>query len=310
MADRLTEMEVFLKAAETGSFAAAAARLGLSPQMVGKHIATIEQRLGTRLLNRSTRRQSLTEAGLLYLEGCRRTLAEADAAAASVAAQAGTPRGTLRVTAPVAFGTVRLVPEATRFLAMYPDIRLHFELTDRRINLIEEGFDAAVRIGDEPDSTLVARALAPYRLIPCASPDYLARRGMPKHPAELRDHECLDYVFATHPAPTVWRFWSKGPPIAIEPTGRLFANDSRALIEAALRGFGIVLLAELLLADHLATGRLVRVLPGYEGPSRPMRLMFAAPQAQAPKLRAFLDWAGEAFAPGHADRPEIAAAKR
>jgi len=306
MADRLTEMEVFLRAVETGSFAAAASRLGLSPQMVGRHIANLEQRFGIRLLNRSTRRQSLTEAGLLYLEGCRRTLAEADAAEASVAAQAETPRGILRVTAPVAFGTVRLVPEATRFLTMYPDIRVHFELTDRRVNLIEEGFDAAVRIGDLPDSALVTRALVPYRLIPCASPDYLARRGMPRHPAELHDHDCLDYVFHTHPAPAVWRFRSKGPPISIRPAGRLLVNDSRALIEAALRGFGIILIAELLLTDHLAAGRLVRVLAGYEGPSRPMRLLFVAHQAQAPKLRAFLDWAGETFGPAPVNRSRIA----
>lgn len=298
MADKLAEMEAFLKAAETGSFAAAAVRLGLSAQMVGKHVAAVEQRLGTRLLNRSTRRQSLTEAGRLYLEGCRRTLAEVEAAEAGVTAQAGTPRGVLRVTAPVAFGTVRLVPEATRFLALYPEVRLQFELTDRRINLIEEGFDIAIRIGHEPGSALVTRALAPYLLVPCASPDYVARRGMPAHPDELRQHECLDYVFPGHPAPSVWRFHSKGAPITIQPTGRLLVNDSRALIEAALRGCGIVMLADLLLAEHLAAGRLVRVLAGYAGPSRPMRLMFAARQAQAPKLRAFINWAYNAFAAG------------
>jgi DNA-binding transcriptional LysR family regulator len=295
MTDRLTEMEAFLKAAEAGSFAGAASQLGLSAQMVGKHVAAIEKRLGTRLLNRSTRRQSLTEAGRLYLEGCRRTLAEAEAAEAGVAAQVGTPRGTLRITAPVAFGTMRLVPEATRFLARYPEISLRFELTDRRVNLIEEGFDAAIRIGEQPDSALVSRALAPYRLVPCASPDYIARRGLPMHPADLHEHECLDYVFPVHPAPPLWRFDGNAATVTIEPNGRLFANDSRALIEAALRGGGVILLADLLLTEHLAAGRLVRVLPAYTGPSRPMLLMFAARQSQAPKLRAFLDWAGESF---------------
>ena len=298
MADRLTEMEAFLQTAEAGSFVTAASRIGVSAQMVGKHVAAIEQRLGTRLLNRSTRRQSLTEAGRLYLEGCRRTLAEAEAAEAGVAAQASTPRGTLLVTAPVAFGTMRLVPEATRFLARYPEISLRFELTDRRVNLIEEGFDAAIRVGRQPDSALVSRTLAPYRLVPCASPDYVARRGLPLHPAELRGHECLDYVFPTHPAPPLWRFEGTAAAVTIEPAGRLFANDSRALVEAALRGCGVILLAELLLAEHLAAGRLVRVLPDYTGPSRPMLLMFAARQAQAPKLRAFLDWAGETFVSG------------
>ena len=305
MADKLTEMEAFLQAADAGSFAAAASRLGMSAQMVGKHVAAIEQRLGTRLLNRSTRWQSLTEAGRLYLDGCRRALDEVEAAEARVAAQADTPRGTLRITAPVAFGTMRLVPEATRFLAQYPEVRLQFELTDRRVNLIEEGFDAAIRIGDQPDSTLVSRALAPYRLVPCASPDYIARRGMPSHPAELLVHECLDYVFPAYPAPAVWRFRGSGTAVTIEPTGRLLVNDSRALIEAALRGCGVVLLADLLLAEHLAAGHLVRVLLGYTGPSRPMRRVVAARHAQAAKLRAFLNWAGEAFAPGQGGEPGV-----
>lgn len=296
MADRLAEMQAFLQAAEMGSFAAAAARLGLSAQMVGKHVAAVEQRLGTRLLNRSTRRQSLTEAGHLYLDGCRRALAAVDAAEACVTAQADTPRGLLRVTAPVAFGSARLVPDATRFLARHPEIRLHVELTDRRVNLVEEGFDAAIRIGEQPDSSLVSRTLAPYRLVLCASPGYVARRGMPSHPDELRGHECLDYVFPAHPAPPLWRFQNAGATVAVEPAGRLLATDSRALIEAALRGGGIVLLADVLLAGHLAAGHLVQVLPGWVGPSRPMHLLSAARQARAAKLRAFLDWAGETFA--------------
>ncbi|MDR3514456.1 MAG: LysR family transcriptional regulator [Azospirillaceae bacterium] len=290
-------MEVFVKAVEMGSFAAAAACLGLSAQRVGKQVATIERRLGVRLLNRSTRRQSLTEAGSLYFEGCKRALAEVDAAEARVAAQGETPRGTLRVTAPVAFGTVRLVPDSTRFLAMYPEVSLNFELTDRWVNLIEEGFDAAIRIGELSDSSLVTRALAPYRLIPCASPDYLRRKGMPRQPSDLRDHDCLDYAFAVHPAPALWHFRSASASIGIAPRGRLLVNDSRALIEAALNGAGIILAAELLLSAHLAAGRLVRVLADYEGPARPMQIIFAGHRAQAPKLRAFLDWAGATFAP-------------
>ena len=133
----------------------------------------------------------------------------------------GTPRGTLRVTAPVVFGAMRLVPEATQFLARYPEISLRFELTDRRMNLIEEGFDAAIRVGDQPDSALVSRMLAPYRLVPCASPDYVARHGLPMHPDNLRGHQCLDHVFSTHPAPPLWRFKGKGPAVTIEPAGRL-----------------------------------------------------------------------------------------
>ncbi len=297
MADRLAEMQAFLQAAETGSFASAATRLGVSAQMVGKHVAAVEQRLGARLLNRSTRRQSLTEAGHLYLDGCRRALAAVETAEADVAAQADTPRGTLRVTAPVAFGSMRLVPDVTAFLARHPEVRLHVDLTDRRVNLVEEGFDAAIRIGEQPDSSLVSRGLAPYRLVPCASPDYVARRGMPSHPDELLEHDCLDYVFPAHPPPPLWHFQGADVTVAVEPVSRLLATDSRALLEAALRGGGIVLLADLLLNSYLADGQLVRVLSGWTGPSRPMHLLSAARRARPAKLRAFLDWASEMFSP-------------
>jgi DNA-binding transcriptional LysR family regulator len=295
MADRFAEMEVFLKTAEAGSFAAAARWLGLSAQMVGKQVATIEERLGTRLINRSTRRQSLTEAGQIYLEGCRRTLAELASTEDDVAAHAAEPQGLLRVTAPVAFGTLRLVPEAAHFLAQHRHIRLQMELTDRRLNLIEEGFDVAIRIGSEPSSTLVTRGLAPYRLILCASPDYISRCGVPTNLNALERHECLDYSFATHPAPVVWTFRSGEAEITAEPASRLTVNDSRALVEAALAGFGIALVAEMLVGHHLAAGRLVQVLGEYGGPSRPMRLLFAARKAQPPKLRAFIDWAYDTF---------------
>lgn len=296
MTDRLGEMTVFLSAAETGSFAAAARDLGLSPQMVGKRVAAIEQRLGARLINRSTRHQSLTEAGHLYREGCRRTLAELQAAEAEVAAQATRPHGLLRVTAPVAFGTLRLVPDATRFLADNPEIRMDVELTDRRVDPVAEGFDAAIRIGDEPDSGLIGRALAPYRLVACAAPAYIARRGMPLHPDDLREHECLGYTFAAHPGPSLWRFppEQRSEQVAVE--ARLVVNDSRALIEAALDGFGIALAAETLVEDHLAAGRLVRVLADHEGPVRPMRLLYAARSAQPLKLRAFIAWVCEVYA--------------
>ena len=295
MADRMRGMEVFVRAVEAGSFASAAGVLGMSPQMVSRHVADIEVRLGTRLLNRSTRRQSLTEAGRLYFHGCRRALAEAEAAEALVAAQAGAPRGTLRVTAPVAFGGVRLVPEAARFLDLFPEVGLQIELTDRRVNLIEEGFDAAIRVGELADSTLASRALAPYRLVPCAAPAYLAQQGSPVHPEDLKLHACLEYAFPTRPWPPLWRFTSGDVAVEVEPIARLSVNDSRALIGAALNGGGIILAAETLLSEHLAAGRLVRVLPEYDGPSRPMRLLFAERRAQAPKLRAFLDWTSDTF---------------
>lgn len=295
MVDRIRGMEVFVQAVEAGSFAAAAGVLGMSPQMVSRHVAEIEGRLGTRLLTRSTRNHSLTEAGRLYLEGCRRSLAEVEAAEARVAAHAGRPRGLLRVTAPVAFGAVRLVPEAVRFLDLFPEVSLDVDLTDRRVNLVEEGFDAAIRVGELADSGLASLALAPYRLVPCAAPAYLAQRGIPAHPDDLRHHACLDYVFPTRPGPPLWRFAKEGVDLEVELTARLVVNDSRSLIEAALNGAGVILAAEILLRHHLADGHLVRVLPRYEGLSRPMHLLFADRRAQVPKLRAFIDWTSEVF---------------
>lgn len=295
MADRMRGMQVFVQAVEAGSFVAAAGSLGMSPQMVSRYVAEIEGRLGTRLLTRTTRHQSLTEAGRLYLDGCRRALAEVEAAEARVAAHTGEPRGLLRITAPVAFGAVRLVPEAVRFLDLFPKVSLDVDLTDRRVNIVEEGFDAAVRVGELEDSTLASRSLAPYRLVPCAAPAYLARQGIPDHPGALRRHACLDYAFPARPGPPLWRFTSGGNVIEVEPAARLVVSDSRSLIDAALNGGGIILAAEILLQDHLAAGRLVRVLPGYEGPSRPMHLLFAERRAQVPKLRALIDWIGMNF---------------
>lgn len=296
MAERLLGMAVFAKTAETGSFAAAAAQMGMSAQMAGKHVAALEQRLGARLLNRSTHTQSLTEAGRVYLTGCRRALAEAEAADASVAAQVGAPRGTLRLTAPVGFGTDHLVPRITRFLERHLEIAVELSLSDRVADFIEEGYDAAIRIGSLPDSTLVARTLAPYRVVACASPAYLERRGIPQTPEDLQRHECLDYVFPQYPAPRLWTFRTGERTIEVEPRARLVINDGRALVEAALVGFGIIRTGEMKVAEHLASGRLVRLLADYDGPRRPLQVVFASQRLQAPKLRVFIDWLVEAFA--------------
>ena len=193
MMDRLAAMAAFVKAADAGSFAAAAGPLGLSPQMVAKHVAFLEHRLGARLLNRTTRRQSLTEVGREYRERCRIVLAEATAADALAEEAMATPRGRLRISAPVTFGAHGLVPLVIRYLRDHPDVEVDLTLTDRFVDLVEEGYEAVFRIGPLADSSLMARALAPYRLIACASPAYLRARGTPLVPPDLVDHECLGY---------------------------------------------------------------------------------------------------------------------
>jgi len=293
--DKLTSMTVFVKTAESGSFTAAARTLAMTPQMAGKHVDALEKELGVRLLHRSTRKHALTEAGRAYFEACRRVLEEAAAADAIALAQTGHPRGILRVTAPVAFGTYRLGHEIKAFLADCPDVKVDLVLSDRQIDLLQEGFDVAFRIGTLADSQLVARPLAPYRLVPCAAPAYLAAFGAPKHPRDLARHVCLDYAFDSFPAPHTWTFMDGDTAIEVEPRSQLRCNDSRALIAAAEAGAGIVLAGEPNVAQSVAAGRLVPLLESYAAPVRPMHLLYADRRAQAAKQRAFVAWALACF---------------
>lgn len=191
--DRLASMAVFVRSAELGSFAAAASALGLSPQMAAKHVISLESRLGARLLNWTTRRQSLTEIGRTCHERCKQVLAEANWADSLAEEAKGVPRGRLRINAPVSFGVQRLVPLITRYLRKYPNVHIDLVLNDRFVNLIEEGFEAAFRIGPLADSSLIARELSPFRLLACASPAYLQERGTPMTPSDLENHECLGF---------------------------------------------------------------------------------------------------------------------
>ncbi|MEM5447365.1 LysR family transcriptional regulator [Paraburkholderia guartelaensis] len=293
--DKLTSMTVFVKTAESGSFTAAARMLAMTPQMAGKHVDALEKTLGVRLLQRSTRKHALTEAGRAYFEACRRVLEEAAAAEAVALAQTGHPQGTLRVTAPVSFGAFRLAHEIKAFLSDCPDVKVDLVLSDRQFDLLQDGFDVAFRIGALPDSQLVARPLAPYRLVPCAAPAYLAAHGTPAHPRELAQHVCLDYAFDSFPAPQTWIFKDGDTQIEVEPRGQLRSNDTRALVSAAEAGVGIVLAGEPNLAPSVAAGRLVPLLEAYAAPVRPMHLLYADRRAQAPKQRAFVAWALACF---------------
>jgi DNA-binding transcriptional LysR family regulator len=295
MMDRLTSMAVFVKAADSGSFAAAASALGLSAQMVGKHVRALETRLGARLLNRTTRRQSLTELGALFYERCKLVLAEADSADDLAADLRAIPRGRLRVNAPVNFGTHRLVPMLVRYLRQYPEVTLDLNLSDRIVDLVEEGYEAVIRISPLADSTLIARSLAPYQLVACASPAYLAERGTPVVPADLARHECLGFAYWARPPAGEWQFTGADGAHTVRVGSRLSINNGQALRAAALEGFGIILLSYELLDDDLAAGRLVRILPGYEPPSRPMHILFAPDRKPTPKLRSFIDFVVATF---------------
>ena len=293
--DRLSCMATFAKAVETGSFAAAAGHTKSSPQMVAKQVAYLEARLGTRLLNRTTRRQSLTEAGGVFYDRCKEVLAAAAEAEALTARLGVRPRGHLRVTAPLAFGSHSLMPMLTAFLDTHREVTMSLTLTDRIVDLVEEGFEAAFRIGPTATSSLVALPLRPYRLIACASPAYLDRRGTPSSPDDLASHELLGYTFWARSSEQGWRFERGGEDLAVPVKGRLEVNDCGALVSAALGGFGIVLGPEDVLRPTVAAGTLVQVLCDYVVPPRPMRLVYAPDRRQTPKLRAFIDAAGEHF---------------
>jgi len=199
-------MQVFVMTAQEGSMSAAAGKLGMSPAMVGQHIAALESRLGTRLLNRTTRRQSLTDFGTSYIEQCRDILDRVAVADRDAEASQTKARGQLRVTAPTTFGAEVLMPALKRYRELAPDVTLDITLTDRTVDLVEEGFDIAFRIGELPDSRLIGRTLAPYRMMICAAPDYLAHHGTPQHPGALSDHQAIGFTPASR---SPWRL-SKG----------------------------------------------------------------------------------------------------
>ena len=291
--DRLTSMSIFVRVVALGGFAAAARESNLSATMVAKHVQALESHLGAKLLQRTTRRQSLTEAGQVYHAHCRHLLADIDSADRSVSQLRATPRGTLRVTAPVTFGTRRLAPALADFLRLYPDVNVDLALNDRVVDLVDEGYEAAIRVGHLPDSQLVARSLQPYRSMLCASPDYLRRRGRPKTPADLANHDCLGFSFAG--VRGRWRLSRDGEDATVPFTPRLRANNGEALRQAALAGAGIAMQPEVLLAEDVQEKRLVHLLPAWSLPARPLHIVYVRDRQATPKLQCFIDFIVERF---------------
>ena len=286
--DRLTSMAIFVRAVELGGFASAAKEADMSATMVAKHVNSLEARLGARLLNRTTRRQSLTEVGKLYYDRCKTLLAEVDAAESSVSALRATPRGTLRLTAPVSFGTRRLAAALAEFLRLYPEVNVDLSLSDRAADLVDEGFEAAIRIGKLADSRLVARRLQPYRSLLCASPEYIRRKGQPRTPQDLAAHDCLGFTYSARRGR--WHLSRGAEEKTVSFTPRLLANNGEALRQAALAGLGILSQPEILLAEDVRQRRLVRVLPSWSLRARPMHVVYVADRQATPKLQCFIDF--------------------
>ncbi len=285
--DKLRGMETFVAVVECGSFTGAAARLEMSAVMVGKYIALLEGQLGTRLLERNTRRQSLTDAGRVYFDEARRVLEQVANAERSVERLRLAPAGTLRVSAPVSFGASIIAPLTASFLQAWPEVRVELDLTNRMVDLVDEGIDLAIRIGDIQRTDLVAKYLAPYRMAICAAPDYLARNGTPQTPADLAGHQCLSHTVWT--ARNEWRLPGAAEEVRWKRDAVLRCNDGYALRMAAVAGAGLLLQPEVLLAEDLANGRLVRILQNYTPEPRPIHLLWRQDLRPLPKLTRFVE---------------------
>jgi DNA-binding transcriptional LysR family regulator len=295
--DRLTSMAVFLRAVDAGSFSAAGAALDMSPQLVGKQIRMLEQHLGVRLLNRSTRRQSLTDFGQRFYDRAKIILAEVDIAESMAAETRVMPSGMLRINAPVSFGTHALSPRLPHYLAAYPDVAVELTMSNREVDLIEEGYDVVFRVGDLRDSGLIARALAPYRLVLCAAPSYLKAAPPLRQPSDLAHHPCLLFLRGAYR--DAWTFDGPDGRVTVPVSGRLSADNGESLIQAALAGAGIILQPSELVAGAIAQGLLVPLLEDYQAPARSLNMLYAPDRRVTPKLRSFLDFAVQAFGVSH-----------
>ena len=285
--DRLHLMSVFVAVAESESFSAAARRLGMSAPAVTRAVSALEQRLGVRLLTRTTRFVRATEAGLRYLEDARRILAEVDEADEAAGGVNATPRGRLAITAPVLFGRMYVAPVVVDYLRRYPDVTVSALFLDRVVHLVEEGLDAGIRIGHLPDSSLQAIRVGQVRSVLCASPAYLKERGLPHAPEDLREHVL---IAASGLSPTSeWKFVRDGEAFSLKISPRLTVTTNDAAIEAALRGFGIARLLSYQIAPQLAAGELQIVLGDYEAPPLPIHVIHREGRHSAAKVRSFVD---------------------
>ena len=286
--DKLRNMEVMVAVVEAGSFAAAARQLDLSAVMVGKHIRQLEEHLGARLFQRSTRQNSLTEVGAAFHEDCRRVLEQVRWAESAVERQRAVPQGLLRVSAPFTLGNEVVAPLVADFLLAHPQVRVELLLTDSVVDLAGEGFDAAVRIGAIADEGLVARPLKPYRMVIAATPGYLARHGRPERLADLARHQCLSH--SVWQRRVEWTLRDGADAVQWPDIARFTCNQGDGLRQAALRGLGLIMQPEVLLAEEIREGRLVPVLTHCVPAPRPVHIVYAPDRRQLPKLARFIEF--------------------
>lgn len=288
-------MVTFARVVQAKGFSEAARRMGASKSRISKAIAKLERSLGARLLNRSTRGLSVTEAGAAFYEHCNRIIEEAEQATQVVNELHSEPRGVLKVTTSVAFGTLHVAPALTEFLGRYPDVKIDMTITDRIVDLVEEGYDIAIRIVREPPLNFVARELAPVRRVVCAIPEYFSEHGIPNTPHDLRQHNCLHYTHFSSQGE--WHFTGPDGPMSVPLSGDLRINDDEALSQAVLGGLGVALLPTFIIGDQLQSGRLQAVLSDYIPLERHIYAVYMQTIHLPAKVRAFVDFVRGRFSP-------------
>jgi DNA-binding transcriptional LysR family regulator len=287
--DRLESMSILVTAAEEGSLSAAARRLGIPLTNVSRKVSELEAHLKTRLVNRSSRRLTLTDAGRSYVADCKRILELVGEAERAATGEYGAPKGDLIITAPIVFGRLYVLPLVTEFLKAYPDIDVRMVFADRIVNLFEEHIDLAVRIGELPDSSLIATRIGTIRHVVCGSPSYLAARGMPETPDELGRHDCI--TFEGLISPSAWTFTVGKATKSVPIHSRLIVNTAEAAINAAVAGVGITRVLSYQVAHEVRTNQLVLALKDFEPVPWSVSLVYAGQRLLPSKMRVFLDYA-------------------
>jgi DNA-binding transcriptional LysR family regulator len=302
--DRYAGMTVFVRVVESGSFIATARQFAISPTMVSTHIQALEKHLGVRLLNRTTRRVSATEVGRNYYEDCLRILHKVEEAERAAGDLQAAPRGRIRLTAPMTFGIRQLGPLIADYLKTYPDVSINLSLDDRKIDLLEEGFDLAIHVGELADSSLIARHVTSAPAMLCASRDYVGKYGAPKTPRDLLRHDCLAY--ASSGTRAEWRFIGPGGvEESVTPSGRFLANNGDALRKLALRGLGIILAPKFIVEADLEAGNLIALMPDYNTSPFPFHAVYPHSRYLSATVKTFVDFLVARFG-----RPSCSGTKR
>lgn len=286
------DMRLFCQVMESGSFTAAAEHLGLSKQFVSRRLIQLEERLGVRLLNRSTRRLDVTPLGQSYYESALRLLSEVEQVEQGISGQNTEPRGTIRLSAPLSFAMAHLGSLLPLFLQRHPQVSVEVDLSDRPVDLISEGYDLVLRIGTLEDSTLIARRIASVQRVYCASPDYLARRGTPQTPEDLAEHACLPYG---HSRQVQWSFMVKGKPLVLNVSGRMRVNNGELLRDSAIAGLGVTYLPTFIVAEALNDGRLVPLLDAFAPVALALSAVFPQHRQSSRPVQALIEFLRESL---------------